>query len=69
MIEIHFRDKCSLCRSTNDFEQLCKQCIEAMKNSDLPYWIIIKSILDNHSYPEYSGGCVTNFGSTTPSDY
>jgi hypothetical protein len=68
MIEIHFRDKCTLCRSTNDLLLLCKPCSETMKNSDLPYWSMIKIILDNHSYPGYSSGCMTHFGST-PSDF
>jgi hypothetical protein len=46
-VEIHFKDVCGVCKSTNTIAQLCKQCYQRMKDTeDLIFWQTIQSILD-----------------------
>ena len=43
MIDLHFKEVCpNKCSSTQEIEKLCSSCTAAMKNTDLPYWQIIK---------------------------
>lgn len=64
-IEVHFRPVCEKCKPNYSCEQLCNECSIKMRDTDIPFWKIIESVLDSHRYPTYTQGCLINFNSNT----
>ena len=73
-VEVLFRKVCGHCQPSMQPQQLCSYCQTCLKNSDMPFWIIIKDILDvkqttvhylkAHDFPDHQKGVLLNFNST-----